>query len=462
MKINSTDLARFTIVVLAALTSLSALAQGNVETKSQPPVLDAEMEKLYSIPHLTGEELLCELDTPAYSGIFALDIKKGNSLPFPLVADAHSPQWGPKHKAFTFIRAGLVWVGDCEGRIQPVGLIPRYAQNFRMFWDPSLKAFALYDAPGWTKVFARSINFSEDLAVQRLKERKRINLRFSEKIIMRDDPSQKEKRFLEYEDGNPPVKTQLQFAVKVRPTEAVAFSPDALRFVMQLGDGLSYGHSSGSHLWLFNTIESNVKDPGYSREKFEKIIADNDYSRFYTEDLIVPRATFVKELTGQNKEVFEMQPSWSPDGKMLAYAQINPSKEEVWPHVLMGEKLEKDVAISIPNYMPFAEERWARKSVEVLFWGPNGDLFLIEGTRDKIYRAKLTDKGFAASSFIEIISSGKPTLLHPVLHGDWFAYTLSLDDAMTLHLKNTRTGEERVLPLAVNGSGQGVVQHLNW
>ncbi|RYX82088.1 hypothetical protein EON83_20970 [bacterium] len=421
-----------------------------------------DLEKRYSIPRLTGEEILCEIETESYSGIFSIDIKHPNPLPVPLVSGAHSPQWGPKHKVFCFIRAGQVWVGDCEGRIQPAGLIPREAQNFQMFWDTSRKTYALYDQPGWTRIFARGMNFSEDLAAQRLKERKRINLRFGEKIVMRNDSTSKEQRFLEVEDGVPPKKVQLPFAAPVEATESVAFSPDARQFVMQVRDAPSSMASPNSHLWLLKTLESNVNDPGYTEEKFMKTIADNDYSRFYDEFGIIPRATFIKELTGPNKEFSESQPLWSPDGTMLAYTQTNLIQNEVWPNVLMGKDLEKDIAVTIPNYLPSATERATRKSVEVLFWGSENELFLIEGTRNKIYRGKLADKGFVASIFVEAPVGGTLTLLHPVLRGEWLAYTMPEDASMTLLLKNMRTNAERIVPLMVDNSDTGVVQALNW
>ena len=438
---------------------LFALACPVLAQQIEPPKLDAATEKRLSIPRLTGDELLCEIETEDYSGIFALDTKLPNPLPFPLVRGASSPQWGPQHKVFSFFRAGLVWVGDCEGRIQPAGLIPRNAQNFRLQWDPSGRVFAIYDVPGWTRIFARGINFREDFAVERLRERRRINLKFSEMIILKVEANGKS-RSLPIEEGIPPVTTLLPLSAKVRATQAVDFSPDAARFVMQVNDG-SASFTANSHLWLFKTISNDHKATGFSREQYDKTIADNDYSRFYFENSLAPNATFVKELTGQNKTVSETNPIWSPDGEMLAYTQIDAAKEAVWPHVLTGEKLEKDEAISIPGYLPFASERWAKKSVEVLFWAPNGDLFLIESTRDKIYRAKKTQNGFVAAVWLEVVASGQPALLQPVLRDEWVAYTMSLDDAMTIHLKNTRTAEERLLRLAVNGSGYGVIRSVN-
>ena len=449
----------FTLSLAVALMSSCAFAQGKVDPKVQPST--SEVEKKRTIPSLTGEELLCEIETENYSGVFALDTSKSNPLPFPLVEGARSPQWGPQHKAFSFLLAGLVWVGDREGHTQPAGLIPRNVQDFQMFWDPKGKAFALYTVAGWTKVFARSINFSEDLAAERLKKRQRINLKFLEKIVMKVDASHKTNRVLDIIDGVPPRKTELPFAPEVRPTQDVAFSPDASRFVMQVGEEAGYSKTIG-RLWLFKALGFNVDDPDYSRETFNQEIASNDYNRFYDAGSVIPKATFVKELVDQNKDTLQAQPAWSPDGDMLAYSQIDTLKGEVWPYVLIGKDLEKNIIVSIPNYLPFAIERWAKRSVEVLFWGPSGDLFLIEGTRDKIYRAKKTGDGFVATVFTEVVASGKPTISYPVLRGEWLAYTMSLDDTMTIHLKNTRSGEERVLRIAVNGSGYGAIRSLNW
>ena len=456
-RINSHRLSMIFIVI--ALVSHLALAGDEVDNKVQPSVSGVEGKR--SLPSLTGEELLCEIETENYSGVFGLDTSKPNPLPFPLVEGAHSPQWGPQHKVFSFLLAGLIWVGDCKGHVQPAGLIPRYAQNFQMFWDPKGKAFALYTVAGWTKVFARSVNFSENLVADRLKERRRIDLKFLEKIVMKVDASQKGNRVLDIIDGTPPRKTELAFAPEVRPTQAVAFSPDASRFVIQVGEGAGYSFKASGHLWLFEAIESNINNPNFSREKFDQAIANNDYNRFYDNSPVIPKATFIKELTKESEEISEAQPFWSPDGTMLAYSQIDTSKDEVWPHVKSGKDLEQNVSISIPNYLPFAIERWAKRSVEVLFWGPNGDLYLIEGTRDKVYRAKNTDNGFIATIFTEVVASGNPTILNPILKGEWLIYTISLDDNMTIHMKNIRTEEERVLRMAVNGSGYGVIRSLN-
>ena len=429
-----------------------------------PPVANnapiaSDTEKSLSVPHLRGDELLCEIETDTYSGVFALDTQKANPLPFPLVRNARAPQWSPTHKVWSFTRAGLIWVGDLEGHIQPAGLIPRYAQNFQMFWDARGKAFAIYDVPGWARVLARSINFSEELVVQRLKEHKGINLKFAERIITKPDSSDKG-RILEVEDGSPPKKIEWPLSPVVNSTIAAALSPDASQFVLEVKDQHSSLHDTGSHLWLLRSVEFSGKD---SLEEYKKFIAENDYSRFYVENSLTPNVAFVKELTGKSKNIFQSQPVWSPDGKMLAYTQTNLTAEEVWPHVLMGENLQTDVAVSIPDYLPFLKaEQWAKKSVEVLFWGADGDLYLIQGTRSKIYRAKKTGDKFMASVFIEINAGGTSTILHPVLRGEWLAHTMSLDDAMTVHLKNTITGEERNIRLAVNGSGHGVVRSLNW
>ena len=420
------------------------------------------VERKRSIPPLSGKELLCEIETENYSGVFALDTGKSNPLPFPLVEGARSPQWGPQHKVFSFLLAGLVWVGDREGHTQIAGLIPRNVQDFQMFWDPQGKTFALYTVAGWTEVFARSVNFSEDLAAERLKKSQRINLKFLEKIVVKADASQKENRVLDIIDGIPPRKTELPFAPEVRPTHAVAFSPDASRFVMQLGEEAGYSFKTNGYLWLFEAFGYKADAPNYSREEFDQRIAANDYSRFYDAGSVIPKATFVKELVSRDKDISEAHPAWSPEGNMLAYSQIDMSKDEVWPHVLMGKELERNVTISIPNYLPFAIERWAKRSVDVLFWGPNGDLYLIEGTRDKIYRAKKIGDEFVATVFTEIVASGKPTIQCPVLRGEWLAYTMSLDDTMIIHLKNTANEEERVFQMAVNGSGYGAIRSLNW
>lgn len=456
---------KYRCLIVGALWGIFLIPAYIAQAQQVPPSaannapIASDTEKSLSVPHLRGDELLCEIETDTYSGVFALDTQKTNALPFPLVRNARAPQWSPTHKVWSFTRAGLIWVGDLEGHIQPAGLIPRYAQNFQMFWDARGKAFAIYDVPGWTRVLARSINFSEELVVQSLKERKRINLKFAERIITKPDPFDKG-RILEVEDGSPPKKLEWPLSPVVNSTRAAALSPDALRFVMEVNDQHSSLHDIGSHLWLLRSPEFRGKD---SLEEYKKFMDENDYSRFYIENSLVPKVAFVKELTGKSKDVSESQPMWSPDGKMLAYTQTNLTAEEVWPHVLMGENLQTDVAVSIPDYLPFLKaEQWAKKSVEVLFWGADGDLYLIQGTRDKIYRAKKTGDKFIASVFVEINASGTPTILHPVLRGDWLAYTMSLDDAMAIHMKNTTTGEEREFRLAVNGSGYGVVRSLNW
>ena len=449
---------KFLSILCMAVMATSSVAQ-------EKPGIVGKNPTARTSPALKGDEILVEVETNNVSGLYALDWNRDNQTPLLLAPNAHSPHWAPEHKIFSFVRSGHVWIQDLSGNQRQVATIPPYArENFSMGWDNAGRPYALFNVPGWGSIFARGVGLDESLAESRLQNGEPLNLKFTEEIILRDKDSSASMidRFVVVPEASNTNGTKIPLLPNVKSVTSVAFSPDNRYFTTAVIDALPQNiKGQSSEMWLFESIDSNSKKQGFSIEEYNEKIRNNDYSIFYIRNGLYPNASFKAKLT-KKSDAYDFNPLWSPDGTMIAFSRLNVADEEIWPQILSGADFNSAIPVRIDGYFPYPKSQWGRKFVQPLFWGEEGDLFLIEGAQNRIYRAVKKDGAFEAKVVLEIQGSGQPTFQFPARKSDWISYVFSGDRTPAVRLKNFKSQEELRIDIVLNGQAQGVIKSLSW
>lgn len=238
-----------------------------------------------------------------------------------------------------------------------------------------------------------------------------------------------------------------------------AVTPDQLRVVAHQIADLIYEKLTGTKGY-FNTQIAYVTAAGYGlARKFELVVADAD--------------GYNPRVIAKSKETL-MSPSWSPDGKKLAYVGYERGRSAIFIHTLATGELRKFVSEKGINGAP-AWSPDGNKLVVTLSFETNPDIYLIDiasGERKRLTDhyaidteatfspdgrtvAFTSDRGGSAQIYLVSVSGGEPKRitfqgkqnLRPRFSPDGQSLLVVNNEAgrYTIALVDVKTGATRVL-----------------
>lgn len=401
---------------------------------------------------LSGEELLVEIssqrkDLP--SGIYAIKPPQAGSLskgstpkPILIAVGGQRPNWSPRHKMFTFLAGGRIWLGNPAGVSGPIA--PALPESISAPAEPPMRwgqggfGYAISRSPGWgSKVTIGGVH--EDYPVEMVRPSALWSGRFPIDVLPLNSPA--------------PEVAKISWP-NILTTNEATFSPDGRRMAAEVypaGPHDVNRNQSQIRIFQYQPWSGPNRKQKYNPTLNEPELRESE-AAFYCVSTIpafLPKSNQL--FPGASKDA-QFSPRWSPDGKWIAFSQYSASEQTFTPYVIeVDAPGSRPMSLSIgpandPQNMP-TSAAWGRQSAEVLGWASNNRVWMVDGSRSQLRSATLRGDQWKVTVEASVVGTGFG-IDQIAFRDDVGVYTVDSDSPKgRLNFVNAKNGQQSVIDL---------------